>query len=470
MAQELRGQDTPDAIVRAELARADRARRLRESGVRLWRAAPWTVAACALVAALVRAAGGAGLFSIALLALSLASLAAYAWSARRPRPVTDADASDLDACARLDGELRSAYWFAQHPTSSAAADPSVVASAEEAPNAPWIAFHLTHAAERLRTVEWAALYPIERAPREKTATALLVALVVLVALFVPGRSPLSALAPDNALAAARKHAVTILPGNALPPALLDKIERLLATAESGNGKSLTEAEVRDLLAKLDELKAGTKDTQRKTDGQPPQLSKADAKALAERTRRASENDSLEPEVRDALTDLAKKLSDDPPTQASAAKDAREAAGTKDTQQGDSAQSASSSDKQDGSVQSMKDAAAGGGVGVVMMSDQNNGSTSKDAGLGLGGGDGDHGTNGSLAELGAALRKETVEAKNGNPGENVFTGVKRKTEHGDATVAYTHVDPDAAERGKSTAPPAVPDSRKAAVRSYFTRKQ
>ena len=78
--------------------------------------------------------------------------------------------------------------------------------------------------------------------------------------------------------------------------------------------------------------------------------------------------------------------------------------------------------------------------------------------------------GSLADLGAALRKETVEAKTDNPGENVFTGVKRKTEHGDATVAYSHVQPGTAERGHSTAPPAVPDSRKAAVRGYFTRKQ
>src|SRR5262249_28139537 len=96
--------------------------------------------------------------------------------------------------------------------------------------------------------------------------------------------------------------------------------------------------------------------------------------------------------------------------------------------------------------------------------------SKEAGLGLGGGDGDDAHGGSLADLGAALRRETVEAKTDTPGENVFTGVKRRTEHGDASVAYTHVQPGAAERGRSTAPPAVPDSRKAAVRGYFTRKQ
>jgi hypothetical protein len=289
----------------------------------------------------------------------------------------------------------------------------------------------------------------------------------VIALFVPGRSPLSALSPDGAPADAVRHAAAI-PAELLPLELRKQIEALLATAEGSTGRSLTASEVRDLLKKLDELRAGTSDAQR-ADPRKGELTKADAKALAERARRDSENASLEPEVRDALTDLSNKLTEDVQSQSAAAKDAREAAGAKDTQQGDTAQSASSSDKQDGSVQSMKEAAASGGVGIVMMA-QENGSPSKEAGLGLGGGAGDKGGGGSLADLGAALRKETVEAKTDNPGENVFTGVKRKTEQGDATVAYTHVQPGAAERGHSTAPPAVPDSRKAAVRGYFTRKQ
>ena len=457
MAQDLRGQDTPDEIVRAELARADRVRRLRESGVRLWTVAPWTAAACALVAVFVRIAGRPGLVSIALLVVSLASLAGYALYARRTRPVTDTDASDLDTRASLKGELRSAYWFASlSPAGSPKAD-------------PWIEFHLARAAERLRAIDWSALYPVPHARREKTATALLTLLVLIAALFVPGRSPLSALAPAARVADANKPHAAVIPADLLPEALRKQIEQLLATAEAGNGRSLTASEVRDLIAKLDQLKAGTADLPRAADGRAPDLKKADAKALSERARHASDDQSLEPEVRDALADMAKKLSEDQPAQATAAKDAREAAGSKDTQQGDNAQSAASGDKQDGSVQSMKDGAAGGGVGIVMMSNEK-GSTSKEAGLGLGGGDGDHGTGGSLADLGAALRKETVEAKTDNPGENIFTGVKRRTEHGDATVAYTHVEPGAAERGRSTAPPAVPDSRKAAVRSYFTRKQ
>jgi hypothetical protein len=452
MAQDPGGAVTPDEIVRAELARADRLRRVRDSGVRLWRTAPWAAAACALVAGIGRIAGWPGLFSITLLALALGSLAAYGIHARRPRPISDAEAGDLDARASLRGELRSAFWFAQHDVRD-----------------PWIDFHLTHAANRLRAIDWSALYPAERASREKTATALLTVLVLLAALFVPGRSPLSALTYDGRAADVRLRAGAIAAG-VLPPALLEQIERLLSAAEASGGKSLTASQVRDLLAKLDQLKAAKADAaQRGADGRTPDPTKADAKALAERAKRDSEMDSLDPEVRDALTDMAKKLSEDEQTQTASAKEAAEAAGAKDTQQGDAAQSSASGNKQDGSVQSVKDAAGGGGVGIVMMSDQD-GAKSKEAGLGLGGGSGDNKANGSMPDLAAALRRETVEAKNDNQGENIFTGVKRRTEQGDASVAYTHVQPGAAERGRSTAPPAVPDNRKASVRSYFTRKQ
>jgi hypothetical protein len=195
----------------------------------------------------------------------------------------------------------------------------------------------------------------------------------------------------------------------------------------------------------------------------------DAKALAERVKRDADNLNLDPEVKDALTDMANKLSDQKNGEATAAKDSRDAAGEKDAQKGDSAQSASSSEKQDGAAQSVQDAASGGGVGVVMMS-ADDGAQSKEAGMGLGGGSGDNKGGGAMPDLAAALKRETVEAKNDNPGENIQTEIKRKTEHGDAAVAYTHVQPGAAERGRSTAPPAVPENRRAAVRSYFTRKQ
>src|SRR5262249_61834739 len=156
----------PDQVVREQIARADRLRRRQDGVRRLWRIAPWTAAACALVAGVGRVAGRPGWLSIALLALSLSSLAAYALYARRSRPVPDSGALDLDARASLNGELRSALWFAEHDSRD-----------------PWIDFHLVRAAERLRAIDWSALYPSERAPREKTATALLTVLVLLTTLF-----------------------------------------------------------------------------------------------------------------------------------------------------------------------------------------------------------------------------------------------------------------------------------------------
>jgi hypothetical protein len=118
---------------------------------------------------------------------------------------------------------------------------------------------------------------------------------------------------------------------------------------------------------------------------------------------------------------------------------------------------------------VKDASAGGGAGVIMMSSQD-ASSGKDPGLGLGGGSAHDSGRGRMADLGAALRKETIEAQTDNPGENVETELRRNTERGDATVAYTKVAPRAFERGRSSAPPAVPEGRRAAVHSYFIRKQ
>src|SRR5215471_2721204 len=141
MVQDLGRTGTPDEIVRAELARADRLRRVRASSVRLWRTAPWASAVCALVAGVGRVAGWPGIVSIALLTLALGSLAGYVFYARRPRPVTDVDAADLDSRASLRGELRSAYWFANVPAEASA----------HAEN-PWVEFHLARAADRLRAI------------------------------------------------------------------------------------------------------------------------------------------------------------------------------------------------------------------------------------------------------------------------------------------------------------------------------
>jgi hypothetical protein len=74
----------------------------------------------------------------------------------------------------------------------------------------------------------------------------------------------------------------------------------------------------------------------------------------------------------------------------------------------------------------------------------------------------------MADLAAALRKETVEAHQDAAGENIPTDIRRKTERATATVAYVATAPANFDRSRATAPPAVPESRRAAVKTYFIR--
>jgi hypothetical protein len=335
-----------------------------------------------------------------------------------------------------------------------------------------VLFHLARAAERARAVDWAALYPAPAAGRAKIATGLLAAAAVALALLIPGRAGIAASDGSRAAraAAARRPGVII----AVPPDLRKQLEQMLAAAESGQGRALTASEVRDLLAKLDELskqdpaKQGKSSASQTTDQKT--ATEADIKAFAERAKKASESTSLEPEVRDALSDMADKLGDkDDATNAMSSRDAQDAAAEK--QQGGEAQQSKSGGKQDGAsaAQSVQEAAGGSAAGVMMMS-TDDASNARDGGMGLGGGSADKNGGGHMADLGAALRKETVDASADLQGENIQTEQRRKTEHADAATAYSRAAAQPAERGSSTAPPPVPESRRAAVKSYFIRKK
>ena len=435
------------------VARADRARRVRDAAVSLWKAAPLAAAVCLLVAIAGRLAGWTPLVTLLVLAGAGAGFAAYAVAARRQRMISDADVAHIDAAAGLRGELRSAHWFAAAPDRD-----------------DWVRFHLARAAERARGVDWGGLYPVPPAGRAKLATALLAGAAVVLAVLVPGGARLRASAPAHAAAAARKPGVIVT----LPPDLRKKLEEMLATAENaGKGRALTADEVRDLLAHLDDLaknpyKQG--DPAANAPGKTPEQTKADLKALAERAKKASESTQLEPTVRDALSDLANKLDDaEQNANAMSSRDPQDAASKQDTT-GQVAQQSKTGGSQDGSsVQSVKEAAGGSSVGVVMMTNQD-ASNARDGGMGLGGGSADRNGNGHLADLGAALRKETLDAAADQQGDNVQADRHRDTQQGNAAAAFTHAAAQPAERGSSTAPPPVPESRRAAVKSYFIRKQ
>lgn len=437
------------------VARAEQARRVRETAHRLWAAAPLAAAVCLLIAVGGRLRGWTPFITLFALAGSASILALYAALARRRRKATDVEVSRIDADAGLQGELRSAHWFTQTTNRD-----------------DWIRFHLESAAERASSIDWTALYPPPPARRAKLFTGLSAAGAVALALLLPARAGLVASgSKGNAAVAAKRPALIV----ALPPELRKQLEDMLTTAETGQGRALTVAEVRALLAKLDELAHRDPSKQgapaAATAGQPPPANEADIKAFAERAKKAAESTSLEPDVRDALSDVADKLNQgDRNANAMSKRESDDAAsGEKEAASGEAQPSKSGSGQQGGAVQSMKEASGGSGVGVVMMTDQD-ASSSRDGGMGLGGGSADRNGGGRLADLGAALRRETIEASVDNQGDNVLTQERRKTEHADATTAYSHSAPQAAERGGSTAPPPVPESRRAAVKSYFIRKQ
>jgi hypothetical protein len=441
------------------VALADRARRARNTAMSLWKTAPIAAALCLLVAVAGRLRGWTPLVTLLVLGATAVALAVYVLAARRQRVLTDAEVCHIDDEAGLKGELRSAHWFTRLPADAAAK------AADD-----WVAFHLGRAAERARAVDWAGLYPPPAAGRAKLATGLLAAGAVTIALLVPGGARLAATTPGRNAAAAKPGVILTL-----PPDLRKKLEDLLIAAETGEkGRTLTADEVRDLLAHLDDLaknpyKQG--DPAANAPGRTPEQTKADLKALAERAKKASESTELEPQVRDALSDLANKLNDaDQNANAMSSRDPQDAAAKDDAAQQGAAQQSKSGSSQDGSsVQSVKEAAGGSSVGVVMMTNQD-ASNARDGGLGLDGGTSDAKNNGRLADLNAALRKETVEAAKDLQGDNVQTDKRRDTEHADATAAYTHAAAQAAERGTSTAPPPIPESRRAAVKSYFIRKK
>src|SRR6185436_458237 len=106
---------------------------------------------------------------------------------RRPHALSDQVAVELDEKARLEGELRSAYYFAGHESRDA-----------------WVDYHLTRAAKRLEGVDWTSLYPAARAGRAKAATAVLALATLALALFVPGRAGVFASAPKSATGSAER--------------------------------------------------------------------------------------------------------------------------------------------------------------------------------------------------------------------------------------------------------------------------
>ena len=86
-----------------------------------------------------------------------------------------------------------------------------------------------------------------------------------------------------------------------------------------------------------------------------------------------------------------------------------------------------------------------------------------------GGSGSDERSGAAAALAAAFKQEIVEASQDNPGDNIDTEVRRKSEQGTSTVGFTHGAAGQFDKSRAPAPPPVPEARRNGVQSYFVEK-
>ncbi len=445
--------------LRGSLSDANRFRRARDRRRRAWRAAPYLAALSLSIGLLGGIRGWPPVLPLALLGTGLCVLAAYALFSRATRDIPDAVAAAIDREAGLDGELRSANWF----TTRAALD-------------AWAEFHVDRAADRVRSFDWASVYRPATDRRAKLTTGGIAAATLLLPFVLPG---LSARLPFHEEASRRAgHIVSrTLPSAGLPVGLPKDLEALLSAAENGTLRVESPeqaAALRSLLDKLaqlhgaESLKQLARAMARPADPARKPSAEVVMKSLAERAQRAAENAAVPPAMRDALDNLAGDLSQAARDEHAANGAPRDATPAQAPQDADAFQTNASGKADEMSIQAVRDADAGGAAAVLMVSDPNG--SGSDPGTGLGGGSGAEAQQGSMADIAQALRRETVEANANSEGADTSTDLRRKSERGQASVSFTRSAPHAFDTSRGSLPPAVPETRRAAIQTYFIRKQ
>lgn len=398
-----------------------------------------------IVAAFVRWRSAPAIIPLGLLAVSAAAWIVYAYQQRYRVRVSDATASAIDDDARLGGELRSAAWFAARSTDD-----------------PWAAFHVGRAAERLESIDLAQLYPPVRARRARVATCVMVAVALFLVATFPER-PRAVAAVPTAPAGTGPRTVPPIAVEGVPAELPQELEDLLAAIESGTLPSGNAAGAA-LLATLAQLQA-LKDPEalaalaRAMAADRPQADdKATMKELAERARRDA---AMTPpsDIRNALEELSKKLSD---PQHEMASDGSET--------NDDAQPQGGVDLAGPPPQSSRDATAIASLGMVTLSKQEASDPNAPPGAGVGGTSSSPNTGGTMAEISKALRHEIIEANEDDVTGNVETDARRKTDRGKAAETFTGSAAGTSDATRASVSPPVPETRRAGMQSYFSRRQ
>ena len=438
------GERTSGDILTA-LSRAEQLRRRRFVTRHLLRVVPATAGVLLVTAAIVRLVNAPVSIFWAVLAIAVVGVAVFAWIAGRVPPLSDAAALQLDTDAGLDGELRSAHWFAANPISN-----------------PWTSFHLDRATGHIDSVSWATVYPPVKAARAWAGSALLATAAIAVVLtsawpMAKGKTP----AIDSK--DAKKVAGEAEPG--IPADLQKQIDELLRKIQSG-AMPMDEAreklaEMRDKLANLDpKMQAAL--AKAAGEQKPASKEETDAKSLADRAKEAAAKPFLPQDMKWSMEDLASKLKyAGKPKEKSSEEDQQgeetsKAAGEK----GDAAPKGGDAGSQMTRM-SAADAQSSQMMAATMspMGGERGPNTDPKKGM-----------LGQPLNLGADLRKETIEADADTEGANVLNEIRKKSEKSNAALGFTRVAPLAAyDKSHAAPPPAPADAVRALLKNYFIRK-
>ena len=373
----------------------------------------------------------------------------------RSREISDPVALSIDTDANLNGELRSAHWFA------------TTGSGDE-----WSAYHVEQAANRIGQVDWSALYPPVRAMKSWAAvggagdtrhgdrggdsghrTE------------VPGRR-----------GRARGRLAAKLAGEEIPEELRKKIEEMLAnmTADQMNAKEMDAkmANIKELMDQLDPAmqKKLAELLKKQPLGENAETKRRDLdeEDKAERAERGENSQAGLPEdVRWGLEDLAARLAS-----ANLERKTNENNPSASSETGEMGKGSQQAEMQAGGqqqMQLMREAAKE--AGAQMMAG-GAGMMGGDSQAGAGGNSGQKSGQADVKSIAEALRRELVEASADARGENVpIEDIRRKTEAGRSSLGFSKVAPlTTFDRSRTAAPPAVPVARHPLLYNYFIRKK
>ncbi len=443
-------------FVRDTVARADRVRRDRSALARVTRVAPWAGAASVLAALAVRITGAPAWLAVAALLVSALIVALWFLALRRTTAEPDVVATRVDGDARLGGELRSADWFTRQGAGR---------------HDDWTEFHVSRAAERVRGVDWDALYPPVRASRAWGLTAMAAAGALALVLTTP--------VPDQSA-----HASELLTSDELradvldllPPELQAQLEELLRRmgegGEAGEVAEATLAELRELMENFDPALAAKLAELAKDAMENAEAAQAgDRPPDADADTAKNTNAGLPEDVRWAVDDLAERLANASRDRQTAENNPSASEETGEMGAGSEQAASAEASAADAQMKMTREAAADPGAAKMMM-----------GGAGAMGGDSRPGSGGNNPaadgnapdplSIAQALRQELVEASADTKGENVEKeDLRRKTEQGEANVGFTRVQPPSTlDRSRAQAPPIVPDSYRVLLFNYFMREK